>query len=333
MNQQRISVLGAGSWGTALAMLLAKNQHKAVLWGRSQEKILRMKQQSCNPFFLPDIPFPKNLSLSAELEACLANHEIILLAVPSHAFRENLKAIKPYVNRNSRICWATKGLETSSHKLMHQLIEEEFPDIDDMAVLSGPTFAHEVASELPTAITIAANNQSFAHHLGNTFHNHYFRPYLSDDMIGVEIGGTVKNVLAIAAGIADGLGYGANTRSALITRGIAEMSRLAVKLGGKPSTLMGLSGMGDLILTCTDNQSRNRRLGLALGKGESVEQAKKAIGQVVEGILSAAEVRQIAQKNDVNMPIVEQVYQVLYGHSSPENAVSALLDRTFSYEH
>ncbi|MCU7938098.1 MAG: NAD(P)-dependent glycerol-3-phosphate dehydrogenase [gamma proteobacterium symbiont of Bathyaustriella thionipta] len=330
--KQSITVLGAGSWGTALAILLAKNVHDVLLWGRNKEKIAAMKSAGENTFFLPDITFPENLSVSSDLQQAVLQNDELLVVVPSHAFRDTLlqvNAIKPKIQS---ISWATKGLEPDTHQLLHQIVDEVFPDLANKAVISGPTFATEVAVGLPTAVTIASNDITFAQHVSELLCNPTLRPYVSQDIIGLEIGGAAKNVMAIAAGIADGLGYGANTRSALITRGLHEISRLSHKMGGDDHTMMGLSGLGDLLLTCTDNQSRNRRMGLAIGTGKSITQAKEEIKQVVEGVQAARQIYSLANELNIEMPIVEQVYRVLYQGLAPQKAVQNLLTREYKTE-
>ncbi|MFK5986863.1 MAG: NAD(P)H-dependent glycerol-3-phosphate dehydrogenase [Pseudomonadota bacterium] len=332
-DSPHIAVIGAGSWGTAIAILLAKNGVPTRLWGRDKKKIQRMIDTRCNEFFLPEVIFPEKLQATANFSEIILNADIILIAVPSHAFRATLKKIKQLKPAPANICWATKGLEVGSQKPLHEVIIEEFGAKLSYAVISGPTFAHEVANGLPTAVTIASNDRGYVTKLADLFHNKTFRPYISSDVIGLEIGGAIKNVLAIAAGIADGLGYGANTRAALITRGIAEMTRLALKMGAEKETIMGLSGLGDLLLTCTDDQSRNRRMGLAIGSGKTITQALEEIAQVVEGIQTAKEIYALATKLQVNMPIVEQVYLVLHKGMSAEQAVINLLDRDYKQEH
>lgn len=327
-----ITVMGAGSWGTSLAILLAKNGHKVILWGRNKEKISAMQHAAENTFFLPDITFPENLSLSSDLKQAVLQNEELLVVVPSHAFRDTLlkvKAIKPQIQR---ISWATKGLEPETHRLLHSVVDEIFHTSVKQAVISGPTFAAEVARGLPTALTVAANDIGYAQNMSKLLCNATLRPYVSHDIIGLEIGGAAKNVMAIAAGIADGLGYGANTRAALITRGLNEISRLSHKLGAEKQTIMGLSGLGDLLLTCTDDQSRNRRMGLAIGKGKTIEQAETEIQQVVEGVQAARQIHTLAQELRVEMPIVEQVYQVLYQGLTPQKAVQNLLTRDYKSE-
>ena len=327
-----ISVLGAGSWGTALAILLAKNGHQVLLWGRNKEKISAMQEARENLYFLPGIPFPETLNITSDLESAVTQSEELLVVVPSHAFQDTLSKIKAIKPQIQYLSWATKGLEPKTHQLLHQIVAEEFPQLPHQAVISGPTFAREVAMGLPTAVTIAANDMDYANHLAKMLSNATFRPYVSQDMAGLEIGGAAKNVMAIAAGIADGLGYGANTRSALITRGLHEIGRLSSKMGGENKTLMGLSGLGDLLLTCTDDQSRNRRMGLAIGKGISIEQAAKEINQVVEGVQAAKLIHSLAKEKEIEMPIIEQVYQVLYHDLAPQKAVQNLLTREYKTE-
>jgi glycerol-3-phosphate dehydrogenase (NAD(P)+) len=251
----------------------------------------------------------------------------ILVAVPSSAFRSTLENISPLLRADARVFWATKGLEQGSNKLLHQVARDTLGSRFPTAVVSGPSFAAEVARGLPTAVTVASANAEFARDIARNLHNRTFRAYTSDDVVGVELGGALKNVLAIAAGISDGLGFGANARAALVTRGLVEMVRLGVVLGGRRDTLMGLSGLGDLILTCTDNQSRNRRMGLALGQGKTLEQAFAEIKQVVEGVQTAREIYELAKSHAVDMPIVAQVYAVIYEGLPPRDAVQALMER------
>jgi glycerol-3-phosphate dehydrogenase (NAD(P)+) len=322
-----ISVLGAGSWGSALAILLARNGHSCVLWGHHPEHLERLKQERCNTRYLPGIQFPENLTLAADLAEAVKQSQILLIVVPSHAFRSLLIEIKPHLLPGASIAWATKGLELQSERLLHEVVENILGPDTAMAVLSGPTFAAEVAAHLPTAMTVAARPIDFAKNLVNLLHNHRFRAYTSEDLIGVQLGGATKNVLAIAAGVADGLGFGANARAALITRGLAEMTRLGLALGGKQETFMGLAGVGDLILTCTDNQSRNRRFGLGLGRGLEREQIVAEIGQEIEGITTAKLVYRVAQAHGIDMPITEQTYRILHEGLSPLEAVQNLFIR------
>lgn len=286
-----------------------------------------MQAERRNVRYLPDVQFPDALMPTADIESACRGTDILLLAVPSTAFRHTLEVIKPSIPQTALIAWATKGLEQQSGKLLHQVYAEVIGDSGKCAVVSGPTFAGEVAQGLPTAVTVASKDSSVAEQIAKALHGESFRTYTSCDLISVEIGGACKNVLAIAAGISDGLGFGANSRAALITRGLAEMVRLGVAMGGHAETLMGLSGLGDLVLTCTDNQSRNRRVGLGLGKGQSLDEVIDEIGQAVEGVKSAPEIYRVAQNLNVEMPIAEQVYHVLNDGLSAKDAVVGLLGR------
>jgi len=325
MQNRRIAVFGSGSWGTALAIQIARAGLDVTLWDRDPEHIQSMQDTGMNNYYLPDIPLPENLKLSADLESCVSQAETLLIVIPSHAFRHFIKTAAPFIRPDQHITWATKGLEEGTAKLMHQVVAEELPQCKAIAVMSGPTFAREVARNLPTAITVASSSHQLAEDVASFLHHGNFRAYTSDDIIGVELGGSLKNVLAIAAGIADGLGFGANSRAALITRGLAEIMRLGVSMGAQKETFMGLAGLGDLVLTCTDDQSRNRRMGLRLAKGETVEQAREAIGQAVEGVRTAKEAYELGKKYQVELPIIEQTYRVLYEARSPREAVTALL--------
>ncbi len=327
-----VAVIGAGSWGTALALQFARKGREVRLWGRNRDELKRIAKARQNQKYLPGIAFPDNLRVEPELRKALVGVSDILIAVPSHGLRETLLQIKPLLGKYARICWATKGFELTTGKLPHQVAAEVLGDKLPMAVLSGPTFAKEVGAGLPTAMTIAANDDSFASDIANTLSGEKFRAYTSSDMIGVEVGGAIKNVLAIGAGISDGLGFGANTRIALISRGLVEMTRLGLALGAKQDTFMGLAGMGDLVLTCTDNLSRNRRMGLALAGGKTVDQAQEEIQQVVEGVLAAKAVRAVAERLHVEMPICQQIYRVLYEGAPPREAVAALMSRSLKPE-
>ncbi len=322
-----ISVLGAGSWGTALSIQAARNGCNTLLWGHTPEQIHDLKQHRRNRRYLPGTAFPDLLHVTDNLEQAINFSPILLLAVPSHAFKDTLLKIKVFLKPSSKIAWATKGFNPADGSLLHTVVAKTLGDNVATAALSGPTFAGEVAAQLPTAITIASESPLFAMQLTEIFHSQHFRTYTSSDIIGVQVGGAVKNVLAIAAGIADGLGFGANTRAALITRGLHEIIRLGTRLGGQPDTFMGLAGLGDLILTCTDNQSRNRRFGLALGQGKSKQQAVSEIEQEIEGVSAARETFQLSQKLNIEMPITEQTYRVLYENLDPRIAVQNLLTR------
>jgi len=325
-ERQPVAVLGAGSWGTALALVLARNGHAVRLWGHNPEHVEALTRERENKRFLPGAPFPETLTPTGDLAATLDGVRDLMLVVPSHAFKDLLRQLLPLVAADSRIIWATKGLDASSGGLLHDSVQNLLPG-HPMALLSGPSFAAEVARELPTAVTIASPDRRFAADMADLFHNRYFRPYTSGDLVGVELGGAVKNVLAVATGIADGLGLGANTRAGLITRGLAELVRLGSAMGAEAHTFMGLSGVGDLILTCTDDQSRNRRFGLALGAGSSIPAALKSIGQTVEGVRTASEVHALARAKGVEMPICEQVHSVVTEGLSPQQALQNLMAR------
>jgi glycerol-3-phosphate dehydrogenase (NAD(P)+) len=322
-----LAVLGAGSWGTALAVLLAGNGRPCVLWGRDAGRVAEMAVSRRNAPYLGEVALPDALRLEAQLARAVAGADDILLAVPTGVFRAVLRQTASHLPAATRIAWASKGLEPGSGKLLHQVVAEELGAARPTAVVSGPTFAREVARGLPAAVTVASASPVFAAELAARLHSPVFRAYTSDDVIGVEVGGAVKNILAIAAGIADGLGFGANTRAALVTRGLAEMMRFGEVLGGRRETLMGLAGLGDLVLTCTDDQSRNRRVGLALGRGATRDEACAAVGQVAEGVYASREVYALAVKHGVEMPITEQVCRVLYEGLAPRAAVQALLQR------
>ncbi len=331
-TNQAIAVLGAGSWGTALAIQLARTDGVTILWGRDASHLATVASERRNRRYLPDAPFPDALTLEPDLGRALAGSRDLLLAVPSHAFRSTLREIAGLLRPGMRVAWATKGIELDTGMLPHQVAGEVLGQKLPVAVLSGPTFAKEVGAGLPTAMTVASADPGFALDLAQRLSGQNFRAYTSTDIVGVEVGGAVKNVLAIGAGISDGLGFGANTRVALITRGLVEMTRLGVALGARQETFMGLAGLGDLVLTCTDNASRNRRFGLALAAGTSVADAERAIGQVVEGVPAALAVRQVAQRLGVEMPICERVYQVVHKGLSPTEGVRELMSRGIKAE-
>jgi glycerol-3-phosphate dehydrogenase (NAD(P)+) len=322
-----VTVLGAGSWGTALAIQFARSGRATRLWGRDRERLLAMGRSRRNERYLSAAEFPSSLAVEPDLAAALAGARDVLVAVPSHAFRAVLSEIAPFLAADMRLAWATKGLELETGRLPHQIAHEVLGSERAVAVLSGPTFAREVGSGLPTAMTIASPDAAFAKALASDLSSANFRAYTSTDITGVEIGGAVKNVLAVGAGLSDGLGFGANTRVALITRGLAEMMRLGVALGANRDTFMGLAGLGDLVLTCTDDQSRNRRFGLLLAAGTSPQQALCDIGQVVEGYLAAKAVRTVAAQAKVEMPLCEGVYRVLHEGVPAKAAVKELMSR------
>lgn len=322
----KFAILGAGSWGTALAIQLSGRGFHIALWGHLREQVEELRRDRENRLFLPGIPLPESIVPEYSLETALEGAQDVILVVPSHAFGSVIRQAAPFLPSRFGFCWATKGFDPGGGRLLHEVALEQ-AGIRPLAVISGPSFAREVASGLPTAVTVAANDPVYGRRLADCLHGPRFRAYTSDDLIGVQVGGAVKNVLAIATGIADGLGFGANTRAALITRGLAEISRLGLALGGRAETFMGLAGLGDLVLTCTDNQSRNRRLGLALAGGLSADQARFEIGQEVEGVFTALEVHRMAIRFGIEMPISEQVYRVLYEGASPALATRSLLDR------
>ena len=331
-NSSPIAVIGAGSWGTALAIQFARAGHATRLWGRDAAHLDQLARERRNARYLPDAPFPERLSITPTLAATLAGVPDVLIAVPSHALRETLVEVRPHLARGTRLAWATKGFELDTGLLPHQVARAVLgPDVP-VAVLSGPTFAKEVGAGLPTAMTIASADAAFANELAHSLSSSHFRAYTSADIVGVEVGGAIKNVLAVGAGLSDGLGFGANTRIALITRGLVEMTRLGVALGAQRETFMGLAGLGDLVLTCTDNQSRNRRFGLALAGGRSVDEAMRDIGQVVEGYLAARAVHAVAARHQVNMPICEGIYRVLYEGVPAAELVKGLMTRPIKAE-
>lgn len=322
-----VAVLGAGSWGTALAMLIARNGFPVRLWDIVPERVEQMRERRENPRFLPGIAFPPNLSIHSDIDRAAADASGLLVVVPSHAFRATLQRIAALdIGRTPLLAWGTKGFDPERAVLLSDAATEILPHAV-RAVVSGPSFAGEVARDLPTALTVAADTPDAAGTVSGWLRGGRVRVYTNDDIAGVQLGGAIKNVMAVAAGISDGLGFGANARAALITRGLAEMNRLGVALGGRPQTFMGLTGVGDLVLTCTDNQSRNRRAGIGLGEGRPLEQVLKEIGQEVEGVRTVHELYAMARRLDVDMPITEQVYRVVYDGLSPQQAVETLLSR------
>jgi len=327
-----IVVLGAGSWGTALAIQFARGGGPTVLWGRAEDEPEKLARERVNTRYLPGAEFPPALAIEADLRRALAAGEDVVLVVPSSALRAVLTEIKPMLRDKARIAWASKGFELSTGKLPHEVAREVLGAAVPIAVLSGPTFAKEVGQGLPTAIAVASPNDEFALELAERISSGGFRAYTQSDIVGVEIGGAVKNVLAIATGCSDGLGYGSNSRVFLITRGLAELMRLGVALGAKRETLMGLAGLGDLVLTCTDDQSRNRRFGRALAAGKPVDQAIAEIGQVVEGYHAAKAVHFVAEKHGVEMPICGYVYDVLHRKVPLKDVVESMLSREVTPE-
>ena len=327
-----IAVLGAGSWGSALAVHLAGNGHPVALWGHRPAQLRRLAETRANPAHLPGITLPDAVQPEADLANAVLRCDELILATPSHAMSDMLERLAALPAPPTRIMWTCKGFEQGSGRFFHQVARQTLPDLRACACLSGPTFAGEVAKGLPTAMTVGADNAQFSDQIARWFASPTFRVYTSTDLIGVQLGGAVKNILAIAAGIADGLGFGANSRSALITRGLVEIIRLGETLGARVDTLMGLSGLGDLVLTCTDNQSRNRRYGLAIGRGANPQAAAHAIGQTIEGLSAARAVRHLMQQHNIDMPISHLVACIVFDALPPRAAVNALFQRDIKPE-
>lgn len=328
-----IAVLGAGSWGSALALVLARNGLQVSLWAHRSEHIEKIEADRENNLYLPGFSFPSNLQTETELSNLTKSNQHYLLVVPSKAFRQTLERLKEAgLPKNSTIIWGTKGFDPQSQQLLSDVIVETLGEGVNYAIISGPSFSKEVAGELPTALTVAANNDKVAKEVAQLFHNNRFRVYTNDDLVGVQVGGAIKNVMAIATGISDGLGFGANSRTALITRGLTEITRLGIQLGAQAETFVGLAGLGDLVLTCTDDQSRNRRFGLGLGQGKLPQQVLDEIGQEVEGLLTSKEAYKLSVKYNISMPITTEVHRVLYEGCTPLDAVKNLLNRSPSNE-
>lgn len=322
-----ITILGAGSWGTALALYLARRGQTVRLWSVEISEVSAMLAERTNNRFLPGFAFPDQIQPTANLAEAIKQVDDILMAVPSVGFRDTLFMLKSYIEPTARILCATKGLDADTDQLLHEVVKEVMGKDRPFAVLSGPSFAREVAAGLPAAVVIASHDNQTRMELAQRFDSALFRIYPSEDVIGVELGGVVKNVIAIATGISDGMGLGANARCALITRGLAEIIRLGIKLGAKQETFIGLSGMGDLILTCSDDQSRNRRLGLSIGKGRDIQAAEKEIGHVVEGKRNAELVCKLAKMHDIDMPVSSVVWDILQGKLTAKEAIDKLLSR------
>jgi glycerol-3-phosphate dehydrogenase (NAD(P)+) len=327
----KITVLGAGAWGTALALHLARS-HPVVLWTRNQEHLVEMQKSRANQRYLGDYAFPETLRVEGDFQAALRDTDLILSVVPTAGFRQALHEIVTG-GCKAPVVWANKGLERGSAKLMPQVAAEELPPGQLRGLLSGPSFAGELARGLPTAMTLAADDNAFAQEAAAAMHGGNVRVYTSNDVVGAAVGGALKNVMAIAAGISDGMGFGNNARAALITRGLAEITRFGLALGGRLETFMGLAGAGDLVLTCTGDASRNRTVGLRLATGETLEQIVSSLGHVAEGVPTTREVHDLAQKMGVDMPITNEVNRVLSEGLSPRVAVENLLSREQKAEH
>ncbi len=326
LDQPTVAVLGSGSWGTALAAVLARNGTPTRLWGRDAQVLAAIRETGHNPRYLADIDLPPSLICESDLAAAVRGVDIVLLAVPSHAFAAMLAELAPLLGDDVGVAWATKGFEPGTGRFLHELVAAQWPG-RPAAVITGPSFAREVATGLPSAVTVHSDNAAFAQRIAGLLHAPNLRAYSGPDMLGAELGGAMKNVLAVATGIADGMQLGLNARAGLITRGMNEMMRLGMALGARPETLIGLSGLGDLVLTCTGDLSRNRRLGLALGRGVAIDEALREIGQVVEGVLTTDEVMRLATKHGLDLPISAAVQSVLHGEATPTAALQALMAR------
>ncbi|MEK6454578.1 NAD(P)H-dependent glycerol-3-phosphate dehydrogenase [Caldifermentibacillus hisashii] len=334
MTNKTLTVLGAGSWGTALSLVLADNGHDVRLWSYHKEQAEKINQTKMNEKYLPDILLPETIIAYHDLEEAIKNCEIIIVAVPTKAVREVMKKLLNYIKNPVTIVHVCKGIEPGSLKRISEIIKEEVPEylLKDIVVLSGPSHAEEVSLRHPTTVAVASENLAAAEMVQELFMNTNFRVYTNPDVIGVEIGGALKNIIALAAGISDGLGYGDNAKAALMTRGLAEIARLGTKMGANPLTFSGLTGIGDLIVTCTSMHSRNWRAGNALGKGESLQEILHNMGQTVEGVRTTKAAYQLAEKYQVNMPISTILYKVLFENLNPKAAVDELMTRKKTHE-
>ena len=329
---KKVSVIGAGSWGSALAVLLANNGHEVTLWTHDPHEIEMLSTKREQQDKLPGVKLPDNIKVEADLETALTDEDVVVMAVPSPVVRMVAKQMSPFIADGQVIVNVAKGIEDVTYKTLSDIIEEEIPNAE-VCVLSGPSHAEEVGRGIPTTVVIGAKDKKTAEMLQDVFMNKVFRVYTSSDIVGIELGGALKNVIALAAGTVDGLGYGDNTKAALMTRGIAELTRLGEALGGKPETFSGLTGVGDLIVTCTSVHSRNRKAGYLMGKGMTAEEAMKEVKMVVEGVYSAKAALGLAKKCNVAVPIVEAVNRVLFENADPKEEVSNLLLRERKQEH
>lgn len=332
VKKAKFSIFGAGAWGTALALQLARAEIPVCLWGHDAAQQESHQQARENTRYLPGLVFPSQVNLTADLASAARFSNDWLIVVPSHAFRSIVQQLLPYLAAETRLVWATKGIEAQTNLLLHEVVKQVWGDQVPMAFLSGPSFALEVAKGLPTAVCVGATDNAFAQDVIGAFHHHQFRVYQNDDLIGMELCSALKNVLAIAAGIADGMQLGHNTQAALITRGLAEMDRFCCALGGSSNTVTGLAGLGDLLLTAGSDLSRNQRFGQFIGKGSSVEEAKAAVRQVVEGYDNTQQVYQLSKQHQIEMPISDVVFQVLFKQLQPKQALTSLLNRPQGWE-
>lgn len=328
----KVSVIGAGSWGTALAVLLSKNGHSVTVWSILEDEVEMLSVEREHKSKLPGVKIPQDILFTTELSEAVSDKELVVLAVPSPYTRSTARNMRPYVGEGQLIVTVAKGIEEDTLMIQTEVVEDEIPQAE-VAVLSGPSHAEEVGRFLPTTVVAGAKTKESAEKVQNFFMNEVFRVYTSPDMLGIELGGSLKNVIALAAGMSDGLGFGDNTKAALITRGIAEMGRLALAMGAKVETLSGLSGIGDLIVTCASQHSRNRKAGMLMGQGYSMKEAMKEVKMVVEGVYSARAAIALAEKYQVDMPIIEQVNQVLFHGQSARDAVLELMLRDKRKEH
>ncbi len=324
-----VAVIGAGSWGTALAMQLARAGREVRLWDRDVSRAAKMQSDRVNTRYLPDYPFPANVRVTSDLLSAVEGTSLVVSVVPSQVTRSIAEQYAPVMRSDQVLCCASKGIEQGSLSTMDEVLKDVLtPDLhENICVLSGPSFAKEVAADLPTAVVVAGHKEGVADRVADALHGGNFRVYHTDDVVGAELGGSLKNVMAIACGMADGVGLGDNARAALITRGLAEITRLAVARGANPLTLMGLGGMGDLVLTCTGGLSRNRRVGLGLGQGKALDVILKELGQVAEGVFTTRSARNLGRQLNVDMPITEQMYRVLYEQVPALDALTALMGR------
>ncbi|MFC5541066.1 MAG: NAD(P)H-dependent glycerol-3-phosphate dehydrogenase [Bacilli bacterium] len=326
---KKVTVLGAGSWGTALAMVLTENGHDTLIWSHREDQANEINERHTNEKYLPNIQLPEKLTATSDIKSAVEHGEILVFAVPTKAIREVAGQVMNYLDKKVLIVHVSKGIEPDTLKRISEILEETLDPrvVEDIVVLSGPSHAEEVVLHHPTTITAACANLRSAEKIQDLFMNHYFRVYTNTDVIGVELGGALKNVIALAAGISDGLNYGDNAKAALITRGLAEIARLGVRMGGNPFTFAGLTGMGDLIVTCTSVHSRNWKAGNMLGKGMKLDEVLENMGMVVEGVRTTKAAYQLAQKYDVSMPITTALYQVLFENKDPKDAVDELMHR------
>lgn len=327
----KITVLGAGGWGCALASVLSNNNHSVTLWSKFQDELDVISQTGENPARLPGIQLPKDLILTSNIKVAVEGAQIIVFAVPSSFIRVTAEAIKPYIESSQIIVNVAKGIEDKTLMSLQEVINDVMPNVE-VAVLSGPSHAEEVARGIPTSVVVGSKNETTVKLIQDTFMNRNFRVYGSSDIIGIEMGGALKNVIALAAGVSDGLGYGDNTKAALMTRGMAEISRLGVAMGANIKSFNGLSGIGDLIVTCTSMHSRNRRAGILIGKGATLQEALDEVKMVVEGVYSAKAALELANKYNVDMPIIKEVNQVLFEGKNPDEAVDHLMNRAKKFE-